>query len=630
LEEDGKVYAKNIRIIKEDHTPEQALYRYWLGEDIYDDLVLGGDPYGLRRKVEIDHHVKNVLFAPPPTRLSFSARVPKDGRLSFSYGILVSSRFTREKKPVVFEIAVKDGESTGVIFSKKIDPSPYNSRWFDRENVSLERFENQDVTVQLSTHGGGDSIYPLWGEPVLYGSVDKKDRPHIVFIAVDTLRADHLSSYGYGRRTSPQTDSLGRDGIVFKQAISQAPWTLPSFASIFTSLYPSQHKTGLNYMGMGKRIYNPRAYGIYLDETHTTLPELLNKHGYFTGGLSENPWLNSHFGLAQGYSEYYNHYLKTDPDKVTTEAAIRWIKTHHDTPFFLFIHNFAPHLSYQPPKGFEGMFASYPSDAVTAFEELYRGFDPSYRKLPERKEFVDSLTEQMKNYMIAQYDGEIAYADSLVGRIIQTLKELNIYDETLVVFTSDHGEELFEHGKLGHGYSLYDEVVHIPLIIKLPSQKHKGKVIRQQVRSIDIMPTMLDYLGIPVPETPPVEGRSLRGLIETTPEELLDLPAYMEAPEYTFPQKGLRTEEYKYIFSPTERDYEEFFHLSTDPFELNNRVETPEHEIQETDLKRKMAAILHQLEEWEGKYSAMTSSSKSTQHLKRSGVEALKSLGYVQ
>jgi arylsulfatase A-like enzyme len=315
---------------------------------------------------------------------------------------------------------------------------------------------------------------------------------NVVFISIDSLRPDHLSCYGYARKTSPNIDRLAREGVLFSNAFSTSSWTLPAHLSMLTSLYSLSHGvlTG-NYS---------------LDPERITLAEVLKKQGYATAGFVSAPYMDSIYGFDQGFDLYddsingtgkkenrHGHKQITSP--LLNNSIKKWLSENHQKRFFLFLHYFDVHYDYVPPSPFDTMF------------------DPDYTGNVDARKYSSNQTirYQMNSrdlaHIIALYDGEIAFTDHHVGEIFSSLRELNIYENTLIVLTSDHGEEFFEHGRKGHRHTLYDEVLRVPLIIKLPESRKQSHKMDQLVSLVDIMPTVLNALGLKPPEES--QGRNL-------------------------------------------------------------------------------------------------------------------------
>jgi arylsulfatase A-like enzyme len=317
---------------------------------------------------------------------------------------------------------------------------------------------------------------------------------NVLLIGIDTLRWDHLSCYGYPRLTTPSIDKLAGEGVRLETAISASPWTLPSFATVFTSLYPSQHGAG----SLQSR----------LRTVFPTLAMMLLKNGYSTAGIANNATIGPDFKMDRGF-EYYDL-----PPPVaerladgTTEDALAWIDRNGEKPFFLFVHYFDPHLPYAPPPPYDSMFnESYSGPIGSSFSlaTISGNDDLIYQQ-------IRSLSEQDMNHIVSLYDGEIAFTDEAVGKLIAGLDERGLRGNTLVVLFADHGEEFLDHGRMDHGHTLFDELLRVPMIFSLPGTLPAGKVVSNQARLLDIAPTILDLLKIKTDNH--LEGASLRPLL---------------------------------------------------------------------------------------------------------------------
>jgi arylsulfatase A-like enzyme len=372
----------------------------------------------------------------------------------------------------------------------------------------------------------------------------------VVLISIDTLRADHLGSYGYPRKTTPRIDEFRRDASLFEQAIAQAPSTLPSHASIFTSLLPAHHGASI-------------AESSSLDPGTLTLARILKDEGYETGSFNGGIQLDPVYGLASGFDTYVparpgtaGAEVLVDPvDKFdhAVSEAIRWLRDRKEKPFFLFLHTYEVHHPYTPD------------------EALLTAMDPGYEGgIGEQiaVDFLKSINEGRveidgddRDRIIAAYDAEILSVDRAFGRFIDFLRREGFYEDAIVIVTSDHGEEFGEHGFIGwHGHSLYDELLRVPLLIKLPSSRHAGQSVEAQVRGIDLAPTILEEIGIPIPAS--FQGSSLLSLMS----------GGSGFPEHAVSQKDVvRGDESVSIRTITWKwSRHGLFHLPSDPLESKN------------------------------------------------------------
>jgi len=339
---------------------------------------------------------------------------------------------------------------------------------------------------------------------------------------------------------------------VFEQAIASASWTKPSVASLFTSLPPGRHRA----VQLRDR----------LDDSALTLAEMLQAKGYATGATIANsvvylPEANFHQGF-----DYFEglHGEEGRPSKIVEAAplvdrALAWLDARAGLPILLYVHTMDPHVPYTPQAPFDRKYAPPPVEG-------HPGQDP-------RTDYKEALDRER---LVAQYDGEIAYGDREFGRFIRELRARGLYEDALIVFLADHGEEFLDHGQWLHGRSVFDELVRVPLIVKLPGRRHGGRRVEQQVQLVDVLPTVLASLGLPAPPVPAITGRPLQGVLSGGREET---EALSEISHRGIVAHGLRTRRDKLIrrFSP-ETD-ELYFDLLKDPKEQQTILGTnPERE----------------------------------------------------
>lgn len=295
----------------------------------------------------------------------------------------------------------------------------------------------------------------------------KSNRPNILFLMLDTLRADHLSGYGYERSTTPVLDAFAKENLKAAHALTAAPWTPASVASMFTGLYPTSHgMVPPNDRSLAKR-------GLArLSSSLETLPERLKSLGYQTAGVSPNPWITKQFGYAQGFDEF--HFIAREPANKIAESGReiieKWESKGQAKPFFMYLHFLDPHNPYAPPTG----------------------FDKRYTGPLSKSPFTYSDDMQRD---INLYDGEIAFMDQELGKFFDYLKKKGLYDDLMIIIVADHGEQFLEHGNVRHGNKPYNEEAHVPLIIKTNRKADSGRIINESVSTVDILPTILARLG---------------------------------------------------------------------------------------------------------------------------------------
>ncbi|MFO8073128.1 MAG: sulfatase [Polyangia bacterium] len=289
---------------------------------------------------------------------------------------------------------------------------------------------------------------------------------NVILISIDTLRADHLGCYGYPRETSPNIDRLARESLVFDDAISQSSWTTPAHASIFSGLTPDRH--GLVYFRDPGR----------LDDELVTMPETLAEAGYRTVGFTGGGYVSGDFGLGQGFEVYESRSRRFAPNLA---AARAWLEEWDaEEPFFMFLHGYDVHRPYD-------------SSRFNTFVERVEGFEiEEFCTAPETRRHPG---DEILRYVVAQYDAGIVEVDRLLGRFFEYLERRGLMDETVLVITSDHGDEFFEHGGCDHKHSVYRELIHVPLIVRLPGGV-VGRVAPTVPASVGMPATIAGIVGI--------------------------------------------------------------------------------------------------------------------------------------
>ena len=406
----------------------------------------------------------------------------------------------------------------------------------------------------------------------------------MLIVTFDTTRADHLAPYGHPEARTPVINQLAAEGVLFERASAPVPITLPSHTTLMTGKVPFTH--GIRDNGL-----------FILNQEQQTLAEILKQQGYQTAaGIASFP-LTSEFGLNQGfdlfeenitgsYEDLYGQrsfpksrlFFDERPASRVNEAVFPWLEEHHDEPFFLWVHYFDPHHPHEPPAPYDQLFA----------HDLY--------------------------------SGEIAYADESLGRLLEHLKSLGVYDNTIVVLTSDHGEGNNEHNESTHSTLMYNSTLHVPLIIRHPEQQGAGQRIKPWVGTVDVMPTILDMLDLDIPTD--IQGSSLWPYVET-PGDISSAVNNEIYAETLSPRlghgwgelRGLLYGDIKYIHGPRP----ELYDLSVDHDELNNLIE------QRSTLAAEMKARLEDYLQ-EHRVQGLDSSTTVSQET----LSRLRGLGYVQ
>lgn len=450
---------------------------------------------------------------------------------------------------------------------------------------------------------------------------------------MDTTRATSMSLYGYERKTTPNIELFAQDSVNFTNAISSAPWTLPSHASLFTG--------HLSYIHDATYTDSVDVHANPLNENYSTLAEILLSNGYVTGAVVANqavlsPWskLNQGFyyyrwGRKRDYclllSILCSRFLsgnnldnfrkicgidKNCSSKRINKIAINWIRKVKNRPFFLFINYMDTHGVYYLPLPYSRIFGSSPA--------------PTYHfRLKNEKTGRPILTNQDRKGIRSWYDNELTYLDSQIGQFFLSLKKLNLYDEALIIVTSDHGELLGEHDDIGHSFWLYNELLHIPLIVKYPYGKDKGIIINKKVQNIDIFAEIMNVVGLKAPFC--VQGQPFSKVnhaiiseVETPPPGALKYPdTYNRSLISIFSKKH---NFFKLIHSSDGRN--ELFNLSNDPKEVTNISDYQK----EKDITAEIMNYLKILDDLK-RYINIEEMKK--RKLDKATIERLRALGYI-
>lgn len=446
---------------------------------------------------------------------------------------------------------------------------------------------------------------------------------HVFLITIDTLRADHLSCYGYPRKTSPFLDSLAKKGVFFEKAIAQSATTCPSHASILTGLYPFQHRVLSN-------VY-------VLDDSYTTLAEILREKGIRTAAFTSTGIHFQSSNLDQGF-EFYEEPRNTKKTygskyrraELTINNAIIWLYNFNPKEkLFLWIHLFDPHLPYRPPRKYYTMINK---------QMMKKDFLEYLQKYNFNLEIFNNDPDRMYRY-ITSYDAEIKYVDEELKRFNNALKNMGLNKNSLWIITSDHGEGLGQHNWLKHGKLLYQEEIHIPLIFYFSGSKIKPVRIKEVVENSDIFSTVLEIFKVKKDKKKQkdVKSISLWTKIKKPASSLQRKFAFSERRHYTEREKikknyriwekaweegnkySIQNNYLKYIFRTKLED--ELYHMRDDPYELSNLIKSSRFAEEKTKLKDKLLGIISE----STKYKNLKLQEKS-----RKIIEELKSLGYVR
>ncbi len=376
------------------------------------------------------------------------------------------------------------------------------------------------------------------------GAISAKN---VMIVLIDTLRADHLALYNNNTRVQTAfMNKIGAESMVFDRALVQENWTKPSVATLLTGLFPETHRT--------KTEKNK------LPRTVTLISEHFRKLGFATAAFIANGYVSGKFGFEKGWDTWINYVRegKANRAKFVARDTIAWLESRpKDRPFLLYVHTIDPHVPYIPPREFRALYDDEPYNGVVTprgTAKLLEGIKKGSVKLSQRDKYR----------LEALYDGEISYHDEHFERIYQAMSDQGLLEDTLIVVTSDHGEEFFEHGSVGHGHSMYEEMLHVPLLMRLPGASgHEGKARSDaEVGLVDVFPTVCELTGVEIPGD--VEGRSLVPLLKGVAGDRWPGVSFSD---FLYGQRAVRMGRYKLIYRGLSTT---LFDLETDPAETTD------------------------------------------------------------
>ena len=504
--------------------------------------------------VTLNADTRRALTPSWPSRLTFAVEIPPQAALDFSLAVGTEGR--PEHWPSIrFRIAINDGGGKKTIFQETVELRQRN-QWLDRTLDLTDWAEKEaQILFEIGTEDSNTSdpvppLYPMWGNPVLYSRENRRQRPSIILVSVDCLRPDHMKLYGYERDTTPHLDTFSLESTVFETVSSASSWTLPAHMSMLTGLTPSFHAVTRE-----RKLAPSIGY----------LPQILSAAGYEIEGVVSGAYLSPNFGFERGFHNY--RVLAQSRAEQIIDETLDLLSRTEGRDFFFFIHLFDPHWRYLPPEDFVERFGPRPPRLD---ELLNKVLD---RQPPSSPEDV----EHLKNL----YDGEIAYVDRELGRLFDGLKAQGLYEGSLIIVPSDHGEAFYEHGHWQHSETLYEEMIRVPLIVKWPIDALVRPVrIEDLVSLIDLFPTILEVAGLPSADT---QGKTLARYL-TPSKPARSGTAVSEVIWWSSEQTGkkvaLRSRNLKYIatFRGEPGDdlaigkmaREELYDLTVDPEEKNN------------------------------------------------------------
>ena len=460
--------------------PLVEAHRYRIGHGEEDGLTFPSRPE--LAVLEHDHERRPVVLT-TTAPWTWRGRIPR-GRAALHIGVESLPGAWRTITGLEVRVVAKEGRRREVVLFGRTRGQGYDGpRWLDLD-ADLSAYAGREITLELGADLEGvpprfaRTNVVAWGPVIVSAPPKPRRRPNILFILVDTLRRDHLTPYGYFRDTSPEiARRIAKPGVVVEDAYSQAPWTLPSVVSLMTGREPGEVLgTDLAAFGIPNEL--------------TPMAERLGKLGYTTGGFIANPVLHVGAGFERGFGTFYAppadvEWIRRHADSLN-EHAVPWLRAHQDRPFFAYVHYVDPHDPYDNPEIVNGKSPFLPNydGPVTGtwVHDVYSG----YSKLPDPARDIPQIQ--------ALYDSEIHYADGAIGKLLATLSP-EVLANTLIVFTADHGEEHHDHGGWKHGQTLYEEQVHVPLLLRWDGHIPAGRRLPGTVRLLDLLPTLMGVAG---------------------------------------------------------------------------------------------------------------------------------------
>ena len=568
-------------------------------------LPLNGIPEPPAGRITMQEDLRSSLILSPSDQLNFPILVPPHAVLKFGFGFL-TAQLQKTCDCTVEITAHRALHFPANVFSAR----PMSPEVWTEASVDLSKYAGERIVLdfRLRPKSNEASVLSLAfiSNPIVASADSKRESfHHIVFISFDALRADHLKVYGYDRATSPNIDRFANDAVVFDQALTAATWTLPSFNSSFTSLNAAYH--------------NVKEINQFLGPSRRTLTQILKSRGYLTAAFIDTPFLFPVYKLDRGF-DFYDYRISEIQKRPA--SSMRWLNSFSAEKQFFFVHLISPHSPWEAPPGVVRRVTGdrMPQIDVTTQQRMLS---------PEQQ--CDKLSAAQLEDLKSLYDGEILELDAIFGHYIDRMKQLGLYDDALIIFTADHGEEFQEHGALLHGRAGFQETARVPLIVKFPKDfaRLNGVRIGTPVQLIDLMPTILDALKIEIP--PGIQGKSL-------------LPLLIHGSNRKFPERSLFIENskgilgilhgrYKYIYAdiPSVRQTchplkpEELYDLVEDPGETRDiareRPELLPFFRKERDVFLEKAAL---------SIRAAPRQNSSTIDLDAGVREQIRALGYIQ
>lgn len=417
-------------------------------------------------------------------------------------------------------------------------------------------------------------------QPIDLATLPLKYKDHnVVFVSFDALQAAHTGFLGYEWDVTPTLDDFAQDCFIFENQTSVASWTVPSSMSWFTGVYPTEHRLTNKFAVYTDALQKPATLPDLAPKL-VTLAQILKQNGYATGGFTGNAGVSGRFGFDQGFDVYFHEQDKFGSLSRSIPEALAWVKANQGKKFFLFLHGYDCHGQSVPADGFDYRFVD------KGYDRKFTGSALEQEVL--REEGLDkgqlSLREEDVRFWRAIYDEKIQRADAKFKEFLEQFIKLGLMDKTLFIITSDHGTEFLEHRRLDHGFTLYQEQIHVPLLIRLPGQKG-GRMIPERHSSLDLMPTILDLLDVEVTEVAQkqMRGQSLVGAIagDSLPHDIISETDYRQ---YTYKRSLISPDGWKLIYTLESRS-RELYDLKADAAEQHDLASTRPDKADELEAR---------------------------------------------
>jgi choline-sulfatase len=523
-DEDVSVAMDSLRVVPQaaaDAAADSAARAFVV--PTYDTLV---------KDVTIGESQRKAIVLEAPTTLSYFIEIPKSGKLSLRLGAPKAGATARVR------ITPEGGSPTELVNKAAA------AAW-DEQVIALDKWAGTAAKLELVAEGSGSVAFSSPSILVPETKLDEIKTPakNVVVLLIDTMRADFLRTNNEKTKVkTPVLEQLAKEGVVFDAAQSPENWTKPSVASVLTGLYPMTHGT--------------KQSESRLSDSALMVSEVLKGAGFATGTFLANGYVSDKFGFKQGW-DHYTNYIRENKSTLAENVfkdAGDWVEKQKDKRFFAYIQTIDPHVPYDPPAEFLKLY-----DAGDYTGPVRPRLTPQQLEDAKASPAKITFSARDREYLVSLYNGEVSYHDHHLGTFIERLKKLGLYDQTVFVIVSDHGEEFYDHSSYGHGHSVYQELLHVPFIVRWPGVVPAARHIEETVSTVDVSPTILSAVGVPVPDV--MEGHDrvahMRGEVPTGPavafSDFLDDRRVIRAGRWKLILRGLNVTLFDLQTDPSEK-----------------------------------------------------------------------------